>query len=213
MDFDLDKKKLEADKICFINRMKTRALEKIMGQFFYDKWMDEPIDIADAFWIHKEDYLKWAEKRSSKSRYKYVMFTINPYKDDVDLLKKKIEKCVCKNWITKYMYCFEQRGKMDKDLGKGIHIHLKVWLKEGKNVYRCRGEVYNTFKSCVQTAKHINVRYSNRDGCFDDYIQGWKTINGEKIRKDKWDDDCKWRYEHCLHNLYESNAGTDEDAN
>ena len=86
------------------------------------------------------------------------------------------------------MYCIEWR-----EGDKGMHAHIKIWLNENKNPYRCKGEFYNTFKSLVGNKQHVNIRYSNTDGCFEEYIMGIKDGEFKKNRENdiRNRDECK----------------------
>lgn len=196
-----EEERIKNDRINRIGKSKIRTIDKIMDQFFYDKYTEEPTLIEEEFMGLKDEFLKWSYERSAKSRYKYAMFTIN-FIEGVELVEilKRMKKCCSKKWIERYMWCIEQRGTGDIDLGEGKHVHLKVWIKDGKSVYRCRGEVYNTFKKMVGNKKHVNVRYSNRKGCFGDYIRGYK--GGKK--KDKYDADQAFRERNNLMDVYYS---------
>lgn len=107
------------------------------------------------------------------------MFTIN-FRDDCPrgIMIKQVNKCLRKKWIVNYMYRWECRGD---DIG--IHIHIRCEIKNGKNTYNCKREMWNTFKECVGSRKHVNCRYSNRDDAFVKYVKGYR--NGSK--KEHWD--------------------------
>lgn len=201
----LDRKdRIKVERNLRLIKAKDKALDKLMGEFFYDKMMDEPATICEEFLHHKDEFLKWSAKRSGVDRYKYAMFTINFKVDDLQKIKPKVEKCLKKVWIEKYLYCYEQRGVFGVNLGEGVHVHLKVWIKKGKNIYRGRGEVFNTFKHLVGNKKHVNVIYSNFEGCFEDYIKGYKKNKSSKVieRKSKYSDDVSWREREGLENFY-----------
>lgn len=160
----------------------NRAKRKILSEFWYDKvsndfeWLKH--DVPKNFKSEVREYL---ESRNS-SRYKYAMFTINPKEGTVfSELQKKVEKALKKVWVENYLFCYEWR---DKD--KGLHVHIKVWIKKEKNPYHCKREIYNTFKHLVGNKKHVNVRYSNREGCFDEYIKNG-IKDGKKKKNSEFD--------------------------
>ncbi|WP_445775567.1 hypothetical protein, partial [Shewanella sp.] len=154
---------------------REKAFEKLFKEFWYDKSL-KTAEITDDYIpeVCKEEFQKYVGKRG-KARYKYLLITIN-FKPDVDfeMAYKQFEKYTKKKWIDKCINCFEWRKEMTKDDNGGMHIHSKVWIADKKNPYKCKGEVYNTFKNLVGNKLHVNVRYSNAEGCFEDYIAGLK---------------------------------------
>jgi len=184
-----------AKKTIFM-KQKTEALKKLFKEYWYDNIIHNPETVDDFLPDHsKEDFQKYIAKRTN-TRYKYIMFTINPIKDvEVEVLLKQFTKYTKKKWITQHYSCFEWRGSTIDD---GIHIHSKVWLHEDKNPYETKREVFNTFKNLVGNIKHINVRYSNRDYCFEDYIRGIK----DGKNKENYHNDLKIRQEHHFKDTY-----------
>lgn len=179
-------------KINFFYENYRKGIGKLVREYAYDCALND-VDILDKYIpkVELENMKEWVESRQS-NRYKYAMFTISPNKDvDIAIFHKSIEKCVKKVWINHYLYCIEWGEN------EGVHCHLKTWIDKNKNPYRCKGEVANTFKKCGGC--NINVRYSNRDGCFEDYIKGVK--NGEP--KVTYDDDCLKRQKYGLQPIYE----------
>ncbi len=147
------------------------AVSKIFKEFHYDrllKYSDELIEQIED--VYKDDFKDWIGERQS-NRYKYIMFTINPKEGvNVEEFLKKIKKMLTKKWIKQYLYCIEWRS----ECMTGMHAHIKCWICDKKNPYHCKREVYNTFKYLVGNKSHVHPRYSNRKGCFDDYINGIK---------------------------------------
>lgn len=149
---------------------RDEAIKKILKEFHYDKLINDPDAMGNEVpEFAKDELISWMEQRNS-NRYKYAMITINP-KEDTDVFRfvKKIQKASTKTWIKHFMWCIEWR-----EINKGMHCHMKVWIEESKNPYRIKGEMYNTFKHMVGNKLHINIRYSNREGCFEEYIKGYK---------------------------------------
>lgn len=162
---------LKYEKLLLFYKMKEEGIKKLLKEFWYDKALEETSVFED--YIPEdmlEEVVEYTSKRNRNSRYKYAMFTIN-FKEKVTLKNamKKFEKFRTKKWIEKSMSCMEWRG-----LYLGMHLHSKVWIKDGKRIYDCKREVYNTFKDLVGNKMHVNVRYSNRENCFEEYIKGYK---------------------------------------
>lgn len=144
--------------------------KKIVREYCYDKILEMPENcnsyIADS---EKDKFVEWVKKRTN-SRYRFAMFTINFKPEaDIEIIKKAIKKATKKCWIENWKYCWECTKNDDN-----LHIHMKVEIKDGKNSYECKREMYNTFKNVVGNKMHVNVRYSNRTDCFDKYLDGLK---------------------------------------
>ena len=182
-------------------KQKEEAIKKIAKQYYYDRIKSDPEEISSYIPTSTmEDFTKWCVK-STGQRYKYVMITVN-FKDGIDseIMWKKIYKFLKKKWIVSYIYCLEQRSITELELGKGIHMHCRVELKEGAKPYECKRQTYNTFKHLVGNKLHVNCRYSNKPECFIDYIKGYK--NG--VIKPTTKMDIKWRKQNLYKDLYTS---------
>lgn len=153
-------------------KAKEFAITKFLREYHYDMLLKEPETYLKDF-RNKDELCKYAVKRTGQ-RWKYFMVTIN-FKPDVDftICNKYVLKSLTKKWIKYFKYCWEWR-----DIDKGMHIHMKVEPDENKKIYDCKRELYNTFKHVVGNNMHINMRYSNKTNCFDEYIEGLK--NGER---------------------------------
>lgn len=175
-----------------------KARKKIIQEFLYERLRNTPEKIIELLPKndHKE-YIAYNKERNS-SRYKYVMCTVN-FKEDISIkvILKKIEKALAKTWVIQAMYCLEQRAEYGED-ASGIHAHIKIWIREGKNPYKCKGELYNTFKGVVGNKLHVNMRYSNVEGCFEEYIKGYKK--GKEKKRNMADK--VWRKSLGLENVY-----------
>lgn len=158
---------------------KFKAQEKLFVLYWGDYYNNNSEDLLKYIPPERqEDFQKYVAKSKGK-RWKYAMYTIN-FGPGVELnvIKKYTEKCLKKKWILDPIYCYETRGRDENGGFKGVHVHMRVQFHEDKNPYEGRREVYNTFKHVVGNKQHINVRYSNRDDAFIEYIAGYKK--GEK---------------------------------
>lgn len=183
------------DKVIKFHQQREKTVLKLAEQYYRDMIIEEPSIAKDYVPDGMQDeFQKYCVKRYG-GRYKWIIFTVN-FKPKATLgdVIKKVTKCVKKKWITRYLLCYETRNHR----GEGIHIHMKVWLEEGKKPYDCKREMFNTFKNLVENRMHVNCRYSNRDGCFEEYIKGIK--GGEK--KQNYEFDRVWRKEHGLTDVY-----------
>lgn len=166
---------------------KKKALRKRVQEFYYDKCLEDPVDILERIPnCDKEQFIEWAGNRNRVGRYKYIMYTIN-FKPGTEWAKakKKILKSMKKKWIINALGCIEWRNG-----NSGMHCHIRCEVKDDKNVYRCKGELYNTFKDCVGNKLHVNVKYSNIEGAYVNYVKGIKkgekkinNVNDVELRK------------------------------
>lgn len=121
-------------------------------------------------------------KKQQRYAPQYFFITICPYEDvDIESLKKVVEKCVKKKWMTSYIYVYEQR---QTEIGLpyfGIHSHMIV--KRGtiakSDVIR---EIYNTSKSICGSKQSIDVKLLKND---EDLKVRLNYILGEKSTKEK----------------------------
>lgn len=173
---------------------------KIYKQYNYDRLLKEKFGKLQEYTVcrglspeDKAGLSAWLDKKNT-SRYRYILLTVN-FKEGVDIndVLKKIEKCLTKRWIVNYMWCLEWR-----DLNKGMHCHMRLEIKGGKQSYRCKGEVYNTFKHLVGNKNHIHAHYNNDCSHFDEYIKGYR--NGKPKETSKIDAVMRKKYE--LKNYY-----------
>lgn len=167
-----------------VEQVKEKMIMKRIGEWYYDKICKKP-EVFERYLIGPDldEFSHWNAKRT-RIRWKYIMFTIN-FKPEISLIMAdiKVKKAIKKKWIVRYMYCWEWRDRNEK----GMHVHMKVELKDGKSPYECRREMYNTFKSLVGNKQHVNSRYSNEEGCFVQYIKGYRYKGDIRSSKNDWD--------------------------
>lgn len=177
-----------------------KAYRKHLQTLLFDKMNNEPYIMFKELatdGIYKELCEYVAKKNENK--WKYLFITVN-FKDydlgDDELIGKllqKTRKIVTKKWVTKAMWCYETRGLM-----KGLHVHMKIWVDPKKKIYDCQREVYNTVKDHVGSKRHVDRRYSNIEGCFEDYIKGIKG----KVQKENHANDTLFRKKYGLDDVY-----------
>lgn len=151
-------------------KARIKAIEKKMYQFWMHKLEQEPEKLMGKYIGKYRDELFDYTQKSGGKKYECLMVTIN-LKEDVDLQEviKKTKKCIKKVWINKYLYCYEVRGE-----NRGLHIHMKLIIRDNKKIYDCKREIYNTYKHLVGNKLHVNMRYSKNINAFEDYILGYK---------------------------------------
>lgn len=179
---------------------KERAFRKHLRDFMFDKMNNEPYmmfkDMAtEGTYKELADYVS----KKNENKWKYLFITVNFKEMDLEdpnnigNILKKTMKITAKKWVNKAMYCYETRGLM-----KGLHVHMKIWVDPKKKIYDCQREVYNTVKELVGNQRHVDRRYSNIDGCFEEYIRGIKG----KVRKANYENDKLFRKRYGLDDVY-----------
>lgn len=150
--------------------------------------------------------LRAEERRQAKKDKEtgpYIWLTVNPSKDDLPSLVKKVEKAVAKKWILGYAYAYEQRGESIEDI-HGYHAHILIERGE-KRPSDARKELWNTFKTLFpgQVAHYtgtFHLRFVEDRENFDSYLRGIKK--GDKDKKGEID--ALWREINGLEAYYSS---------
>lgn len=182
-----------------LKKAKNQAINKILREYYYDAILKDPEKYMKYAPIHEHDPLcNYIVKRTGQ-RWRYFMATIN-FKPDIDIkiAMKKLTKCLKKKWIKDYYYCWEWRKIND-----GMHIHLRIEPDENKKIYDCKREIYNTFKHLVGNKMHVNMRYSNKENCFIDYINGLK----DNEPKDCFEATKEMRIKYNINDIYMKTKG------
>lgn len=147
------------------------------------------------------DELKWRE-------CPYILVTINPPEDiDIDTLYDCVCQIKSKTWIgNDYVYCFEQRGVTDEELGKGIHAHMLLYRGD-----KPKSEVVREIKSTVKkyglydgkdpTDRQLNFKpiRSGTESRVVNYMLG----NKDDVKSAKVAIDVKWREQNNLAPIYD----------
>lgn len=155
-----------------------------------------PKQIVDLY----EQKQKLLEQKNKRTQKNYIgFFTINARQDLPEVilheLHKSIEQFLKKTWVYgEVYYTFEQRGEVEKDSGKGIHLHI-LFRRNGKRPYNAKIETYNTFKKIYgkgkkqsKTLEHDYKFYPN--SFWEDkiaYMDGTAKWDEEKHAKQKID--------------------------
>jgi len=102
-----------------------------------------------------------SEKDDSDAKY-FALITVNPEENSLkgyEFLRKAVEKCVSKKWVTGYAYTNEQRSA-DADEIIGSHIIL---IRGSKRPSELEREVRNTFKRVVGNPEvEINIQWGRK---------------------------------------------------
>ena len=138
---------------------------------------------------------------------KTVFITINPDSKNIELhaFIRRMHRTAERPMFESVEYCFEQRGTLDSELGKGFHCHMVAILRKGVRPHDCRRLLHQTFVNSKNPMcghkKHVRVDYLKTDADklkVTEYIHGIKE--DAKISKVKADD--VWREENKLEQTY-----------
>ncbi len=179
---------MELEKYMRTRKSRERAVNKLLDQYYFDKIMEGGLDLTKFIAENEIEDIRSYIKTRAKRRYKYIMITVNPMEDTpVYMLSKKIIKCISKKWIKNAMYCHEWR---DKEIGLHCHIRCEI---DDKNPCEINRECFNTFKNLVGNKLHVNIKMSNANKAFQNYVMGLK--DGKPKPNHKYDKVNRLKYE------------------
>lgn len=151
-----------------------------------------------------ERYSFLAEQAVKKEKYKYLFLTINP--NPHITLKEFIvstTKMMSKPWMTKYLYCYEQRGETEAECGKGFHFHAIIEKPDGKSYAHILRELSSSANKLCDTScmnffniKNISEEEKNRKII---YITGQKA---DAVKHKKQEMDIPFRQRNNLLSYY-----------
>lgn len=94
-----------------------------------------------------------------KARAKIFWVTVNPH-DNVSVPEfvSRVEKVLQRSFVSNCEYAFEQRGKTESEVGKGLHVHIMFDKPASMSPSQLQTRLYNSFKDMCGNKKHIDVR-------------------------------------------------------
>lgn len=204
--------------IMLMQKCMEKAKMKILTNASHAWLMADPARMVDSYWSHNDiEMLSEYYKKCGRGGYKFVFITVNPESHiQLSMFMRKLKKCCRKVWITKHLFCLEQRGDTPSNMGNGMHSHMLFEIKPGKRKSEITREVRNTFKYLVGNLLEINFKWSMTATNFENYINGIKKSDD---KKEKCEMDLIWREQNDLEatygNWYEepSDIDSDEDFN
>ena len=90
----------------------------------------------------------------------WIWLTLRPEKILINDFKKLNTKLLSKKWITNYLYVYEQTGKTEEEIGKGLHCHYLIY-KGVKKQSDCIREIQNTVKNYIDVYDQNSWRWCN----------------------------------------------------
>lgn len=118
-----------------------------------DKYLQH---IYDQNAILKQELAKKYEKEMSP----WIWLTLRPEKISLNDFKKINTKMLSKKWIKTYLYVYEQTGKTEEEIGKGLHCHYLIY-KGVKKQSDCIREIQNTVKNYIDVFNINSWRWCN----------------------------------------------------
>lgn len=181
-------------------RMKRRYLDEVALAAIRaepEKYFHSPL-VLEHIKKHMEQKAK-----SGLPNAPYIWLTVNPPEDDLEALRRAVEKAVTKKWIKGYFYVYEQRGETLEE-AHGYHAHILI-SKGEKYPSPARTELYNSFKKLFPDEKPhytgtFHLRFVEADVASTKmaYLQGQKTAEKQsKVLVDR-----AWRELHSLEPYY-----------
>lgn len=193
MDYSaLKEQQRQCEKICKYNNIEESAEHEV-----YKQLCKKNINIQLEMGICKNDILQnkynnttellELRKRNRSQNY-YVFVTFN-FKEDITIQDAStfIDKIISKDWINQYAYCYEQRGELLENVGKGLHMHMLI-QRDNKKPCQVIRELYSTFKKYTGYSLEQFKNPKNRNVCFIPYSWGKDKIaymSGEKDDEEK----------------------------
>lgn len=148
-------------------------------------------------------------------KYPYVVITVNPDSSNqkIDKLVPLIDRFLKLEYIDSFKFVFEQRGKTEEEMGKGVHCHMLIPRQRVPQSHLERDAKRIFVSICDVDNWHcLNFKYINDEdenlAKVVDYMMGKK--NTEKMASVKIDK--IWRKKLGLEEFYGSlNHGKEED--
>lgn len=125
-----------------------------------------------------EERLHNEQKATSPKGWEFI--TINP-KPDADLQKfvSRVHRFCHRKMFDSVLYVFEQRGTIDKELGKGFHCHILAHRTKGYKPSKVKLNTFNSFKHFVGNEAHCDF------GLVSVIANRVKYMTGEKSTPEK----------------------------
>lgn len=153
----------------------------------------------ETFKLIKEDFDR-KELKLKQLKSTHVLITVNPQEDEIELLIKKVRKCISKSWVKGSIYCIEQRSSEQSIPSYGYHAHILI-PRADKSPSQIAREVRSTFKALCGTDRAIDLQWCDPKHAYNAYCY----ILGQKISPDKQakvERDRSWRLSHDIDDYY-----------
>ena len=189
-----------------LRELRKRKIKKILEQQYTLETLGLKYKDLKMIAAHNAAKIKLATAIEHNNLFCFI--TINP-KPGITLPQfiKKIEKLANRSIFTECTYVYEQRGKTESEMGKGMHAHLLAKRNLNYKPSKVRELIQNTVKTLVKSQtdpRWVNVRHLGENWAKDkkEYIMGTKTGSGKDIKQDF---DKIWRLKNNL-KVYYNNA-------
>jgi len=163
-------------------------IETHYSYFGFDNELDKMFQETYAR-LDKERYQYVQRNEEIKNKTKYIFLTINP-NPNITLMEfiRCMEKLMSKQWMTRYLYVFEQRGETEADVGKGFHFHAIIEKPTNKSYQHMMRELASSANKMCDTSnfhfynvKNISEEEKNRKV---EYITGRKADIAKHLKQD-----------------------------
>ncbi len=165
-------------------------------------------------YVPKSLRARYSENQTLKDRVNqkisknYLGFFTFNFKPGTTLaqIEKCMAKMITKKWLTKWWYCYEQRGESIETAGDGLHIHF-LFYRGTKRPGCAKSEILTTYN-------HLQGRPFRKVMDSDLLFYPFEFLKDKLayMTGQKWDEDKKqktvidkyWRSENKIKNLYSS---------
>jgi hypothetical protein len=204
---DLDGEKVVEKKYVVNPRLKN-IRDKRVAPFHQltDDWnqiLNAIVKIGDRD-LEQQQIIKEYNYYYNKTVVEWIHFTCRPAIDcSYETFIKQARKAFKKKWITEYTLVFEQKGKVNFDLGNGFHLHALIKIPYSKPWTDCKQEMYNTFKHIAKPGLGTLAQPIKSSTDYENvlnYFSEKNTLDKNKILSH----DKEWRKKMGLKDVYKS---------
>lgn len=194
------------------DKAKEFAINKLLRELYYDqikseldgvdysKEYDPSSSLDEKTFNLMKTKIENKQIKQTKLQSTHVFITVNPSEDNLPLLHSKVQKCLTKEWLQGFTYCYEQRSNDSEHNFYGYHLHLLI-PRSGKSPSDIIREFTSTFKNICGTQKAINFQWCTNVHARRayDYMLGTKCSQDkmQKVERDRL-----WRKQENLQDFY-----------
>jgi len=174
--------------------IQQKALHNGLGMEYDIDFHKIQDNINHSLTIERYSYLEKKTLRDEKSKYYWICVNPNEKLVPFAMFKVKMEKMMSKNWITNYLYVFEQRGEDVSEAGRGYHFHAILEKPHNKSYTHIFREISNSVNAVCDSSNFNFFRFE----AISEEEKNRKIVYciGRKADPTKWlkqDIDIVWR--------------------
>ena len=206
----IEKRLMAPSKVAqeYVNPRLKNLRDKRMEPFLqltndWNAMLNNIVNIGDKS-LEEQQIIKDYNKYYNKSVIEWVHFTCRPSPDCLyETFMKQTIKAFKKKWITEYTLVFEQKGKINVDLGTGFHLHALIKIPYNKPWSDCKQELYNTYKHIAKPGLGTLVQPIKTSSDYENVLNYFSEKNTEE-KNQILSHDKAWRKIKKLNDIYHS---------